>query len=596
MTQLTTHQQFFQQTTGLAQELTQIENSLKKQEQALLTKIDSVNRSVKKAGAVQSKGKTAVNQAVHDYFEQINQVLSAWEKRVKNYEAGLSFREKFGDSLLVFVYGKVKAGKSSLGNYIATGRREPDAAWIKELETRLHKPQFFMEEANEDFNEKIDFEQGFQVGADETTSCIQGFRVPGLTWVDSPGLHSITDANGDLAARYVESADLVIYPMNSAQPARASDLLELNDLLRAGKRILVLITRSDAKDVDVDEETGEVINTLVMKSDKNRQDQEDYVQQELQKLCKELGLSNTDTSALSISVGYAEAHANSDEAIQASGLSALFEKLAETLQSEGVELKKQVPQRNLQAFYAELLSPKSALSITGLTLPLKGALASVDSLKAQLPIITDRARAIIASEYVNQVDSLVEEAAASRNMHAVQKQLDTFLQAALQKHYQQELTALYQQTVDAMIATSHAMALTVDMSFKSKTTEIDVDVSGKSKAVGGGIGSVAGGAVGFFVAGPLGAMVGASLGGAGGAAAGAYFSHTETRTIVSGDNREELKDILLKSGNGLIEKRMQEIQQQVIIDVFNPVQDAIENVNHEVTSLEHYIKGQLNHV
>lgn len=600
MTQLITHQQFFQHTTGLAQELAQIKNSLKQQEQELFTNIRQVNSAVENAGAMQGKGKTAVNQAVHEYFAQINKVLNAWEKRVKNYEIGLSFREKFGDSLLVFVYGKVKAGKSSLGNFIATGRGKPDAEWMQTLEKQLHKPDFFMEEKNNKFNEKINFEQGFQVGAEETTSCIQGFRVPGLTWVDSPGLHSVTDANGELAERYVESADLVIYPMNSAQPGRNSDLEELEDLLRMKKRILVLITRSDEIDTDVDEETGEVVHKLIMKSDEKRQSQVDYVQKELQELCEKMGLADVDTSALSISVDYAEKNGNSEEAMQASGLSALFEKLDSTLKSEGVELKKQVPMRNLQAFYAELLNPdpESELSIIGLTSPLQQALASVEKLKDQLPIISERALATIENEYAGKVDELVEQAAASRNIKDAQKQLDIFLDGAIQKHYKQELDALCQQTLHAMMSTSREMGLAVDIDFENKTRDIQVDVSAKSKAVGGGLGSVLGGVAGALVGGPLGAVAGAALGGLGGSAAGAHFSHSETRTIVSGDNREEIKDILLKKGNALIEQTINGIQQQYIENIFNPVLGAINNVSQEVTSLEQYIqqKRSVNHV
>ena len=42
-----------------------------------------------------------------------------WEEQIKNRKRNTKFREKYGDSLLVLVYGKVKAGKSSLGNFVA---------------------------------------------------------------------------------------------------------------------------------------------------------------------------------------------------------------------------------------------------------------------------------------------------------------------------------------------------------------------------------------------------------------------------------------------------------------------------------------------
>ena len=68
--------------------------------------------------------------------------------------------------------------------------------------------------------------------------------MPGLTWVDSPGLHSVNRANGDLAREYVEHADLILYTMSSQAPGRASDMGEIGELLADKKSLMVLLTGS----------------------------------------------------------------------------------------------------------------------------------------------------------------------------------------------------------------------------------------------------------------------------------------------------------------------------------------------------------------
>ncbi|MCP5972895.1 dynamin family protein, partial [Klebsiella pneumoniae] len=74
---------------------------------------------------------------------------------------------------------------------------------------------------------------------------IQGFKLPGFTWVDSPGLHSTNTANGDLARKYVDQADLILYTMNSQAPGRQSDMSEVSSLLNGKRSLMILLTGSD---------------------------------------------------------------------------------------------------------------------------------------------------------------------------------------------------------------------------------------------------------------------------------------------------------------------------------------------------------------
>lgn len=48
-----------------------------------------------------------------DLSGRLSATRNGWERQVAGRKKGTQFREGFGDSLLVFIYGKVKSGKSS---------------------------------------------------------------------------------------------------------------------------------------------------------------------------------------------------------------------------------------------------------------------------------------------------------------------------------------------------------------------------------------------------------------------------------------------------------------------------------------------------
>ena len=77
------------------------------------------------------------------HVEKISRLIETWVEDTENYDKRTEFRSRFGDSLLVFVFGKVKAGKSSLGNFLAYGHSEPSLATIEEASP---SPDFFWDE------------------------------------------------------------------------------------------------------------------------------------------------------------------------------------------------------------------------------------------------------------------------------------------------------------------------------------------------------------------------------------------------------------------------------------------------------------------
>ncbi|MFW9707935.1 hypothetical protein V3H24_05590 [Vibrio parahaemolyticus] len=589
---LEAHQRFYSKTSALATELKAIENQTKQQEQELIRKIHHVVSTVKAVSQLNATN-NPVEKFIQVNFEQIHSLMAMWEKKVNSYQTNLEFRKDFGDSLLVFVYGKVKAGKSSLGNYIATGQSDPTPEWLESLDEKLHKPQFFKEAQNTEFGEVIDYSKGFAVGTSETTSCIQGFRTPGFTWVDSPGLHSINGANGDLAKQYSDSADLIVYPCNSAQPGRRSDFEELRKLILAKKRIMVLITRcSEEEVVDFDEE-GVPITELVMKSDKNRADQEQYLKQELDLLCDDLG-EYIDTSALSISVHYAQHYGNSAEAMKHSGMQNFFDNLSALIESEGIELKKQVPQKNLHALYSLLVSEDSELSVAKIDEQVSTALNAIEKSVAALKFDTEKVQAEIAFEFSFMLDELVDKHAATKDTKALNQEFSTFIDNLISERYDPVLDKHCSEALGNLKGLTTAIAEQGGIAFEDVEREIEINYTKKYQAAGSGIGAVVGGAIGFFAGGPVGMSIGATAGSMVGGEAAKLVDAKGEEKVVVGDNREQVKASLYERGESLIAGKLSQLETAALNQVFTPIKKSFTHISDETSNLKQFISEQHN--
>jgi len=290
---------------------------------------------------------TQISQKVLDVIDELEETQIVLNRKVARRENGIEFREDFGKSLLVFITGKVKSGKSSLGNYIVWGHTDPDEALKQQVVPHL-VPSYFSHENNAvdggGANNEAQRQREFCVGATEATSSIQGFKLPGLTWVDSPGMHSINKLHEELARDYVEHADLILYTMKSDAPGRASDLAEIQQLLGKDKKVLLLLTGSDDVEEDFDDETDSLVQTVVMKDAKRREKQHAYVREALRELANGSGDSRIiNLEIVSISARYAQLNADDPAAFSESGMELLFEKLHWIAQSDGIRIKQRAP-------------------------------------------------------------------------------------------------------------------------------------------------------------------------------------------------------------------------------------------------------------
>lgn len=543
--------------------------------------------------------------------QNLDERFEEWIRQVRNYDRNTRFRSTFGDSLLIFVYGKVKAGKSSLGNYLAYGRTEPDPQLIADA---VHKPVFFSETSTNlcEQTDDAQIRQNGRFGVDvvEATSSIQGFRLPGLTWIDSPGLHSVNSANGELTKDYVDSADLVIFLSNSESPGRRSDLDEAAGLLRKGKNLMLLITGSDTTDVDVDDD-GDLVENLVMKADSERQQQIVYVTQALREQVPERALD--DVKIHSISVRYGEEGTAEEQADRwrNSGLAGFAADIERLARAEGLHIKRQVPLKNLQTFCQGLRdSIKLQLSI------LADMQCKMVQARKELQGSTDRTLSQLQQRLPTEIDRLADE-------HALDDRgFSAACWALFDRLYAQCVGELCQAIGQKFEDVSHAAQSVAPAGkplpgFASRTRRVEYQSrrnEGIGKAGGAGLGgwggAEAGAALGTMVApgvgtvvgGLIGAAVGGWLGAKAGGAAGSQFNESGAFDIVVGDNRDEVslttREHFINHAEDRLNRLYNQLDQLCFVDFSNWLQklrQALNDLDALAAQQINEIHKELNH-
>lgn len=101
--------------------------------------------------------------------------------------------------LVVMVFGAVKAGKSSLGNFMA-GKSFLEAPFDNAFKHHPFVPMESEESGRVEGGIEKDEKgrQFFKVGFTDTTGAIQYFTMSGLRWMDSPGTGAIAKKDDHL--------------------------------------------------------------------------------------------------------------------------------------------------------------------------------------------------------------------------------------------------------------------------------------------------------------------------------------------------------------------------------------------------------------
>lgn len=208
--------------------------------------------------------------AAHALAQQASEVhallttsAQAWERQWEELEPARQLAQAFEDRVMLLVYGKFNAGKSSLCNFLAD-----------RFATHGRPVQYFHGASGG----IVETAGPLREGAVETTARLQGVCLgASLVLLDTPGLHSLTPGNAALTQRFIDSADAVLWLTSSTSPGQVQELDELARELHRGKPLLPIITRSDV--IEEDEVEGEIVKLLRNKCPANRRLQEADVQE-----------------------------------------------------------------------------------------------------------------------------------------------------------------------------------------------------------------------------------------------------------------------------------------------------------------------------
>lgn len=523
------------------------------------------------------------------FAKSMTETSRQWDAKVAGRDKGVKFRQGFEDSLLVFVGGKVKSGKSSLGNYMAWGHTDPTDE-IKRQTPADRYPRYESHEQTHveggDGHQEAVLRHEFRVGATEATSSIQSFTLPGLTWVDSPGFHSLNDENENLAKEYLEQADLVLYTMKSDAPGRKSDLDEVSALSRKNKRMLLLITGSDDVDEDVDD-SGTLIQRIIMKDTARRAAQKNYVRGELNELPDIEKLE-----IVSISARYAQEHTNDGDAFFDSGIGTFFGTLRDICQSEGVKIKKRVPMKNLSGFLHDC--EKDLKPYRDLMEKFKPELRKIeDKLEKQIPVHIRKGQ----NEITRFVDVYFDQLQGSRDdAGRIDNQLKKFngeLGRKCEKIAEAKLEAISEELIkdfeSSVKSTYQSSLLTGVPEFKIETIteQVEAGTRAGTKKRNSAIGSLLGGAIGFAFGGPLGAAAGASAGGMLGSATGdsASMRYRDVQVTV-GDNLQDIRRQLVDSHCEALDVLLQKMSDELWNEFAGSIRLLLKKLSEEIDQFE----------
>lgn len=282
--------------------------------------------------------------------------LESWRELVRQQVQRSEFVNRHEKSILALVFADVNAGKSSLGNFIG-GWDLRDTAYQDLYQPHDCEIEDYSKASRE--NRQVRTIDHFPENATEATSTIQHYTLAqGLTWVDTPGLHSLTTEHGELAQEYIQFADLVVYLTPSSSPFKSDEREMLEKLFQMGKPVILAITKSDYTAQRV--ENGRIVNIPLPKSPENRNKQEKFVTEELQKIGGNKNLENSHVLSLSVKLARKAVREENCELYGASNLNDFMTQMGAILSEKAVELKMRRPKEEINSFIDFLVGRSGA--------------------------------------------------------------------------------------------------------------------------------------------------------------------------------------------------------------------------------------------
>lgn len=341
---------------GFSQEIDERRDEINKILLSIPAKSNEFSKVVKP-----KKDSNLVDKAVESILTEINSSIDSWNNDLTSQLKGTEFMKKHEKYLVVMVFGAVKAGKSSLGNFFA-GKYFSNSNVETEYNHR-DKPQFISEESGREtggLTKELNGDTWFTEGVTDTTGAIQYFTLSGLRWMDSPGTGAVKK-DGDskdmeqMVNDYIPFVDLCIFLMNSSEPGLQEDMKYMEKLSREGQESLVVITRSDVVEEDIDE-NDEIIKILRPKEPERRKLQEDDIVTRLAEQYPELDSEKFRAMSVSTMLARHAIEDGDESKFKDSNLDKLMNLLADKASTQTIDLKIARPKRNMNSFIDRLIT------------------------------------------------------------------------------------------------------------------------------------------------------------------------------------------------------------------------------------------------
>lgn len=489
-------------------------------EEALMDIRDDFSRRVTQISPVQSNQQKN-NPLVEAGKAVERQVTAVVHKSVEDWDASQTTRDlshHFGDKVILLVFGKVNAGKSSLCNYVASLFDGNKAKF------------FYLEDGELKYSQ-----EAFQEGVTETTARIQGVELGGkLVLLDSPGLHSVTDENGNLTRLFTDSADAVLWLTPSTSPGQVQELDDLQIELDSGKPLLPVITRSDIREEDCDEE-GNLCSILINKTPENRKEQEDDV---YRRAIEKLGGDTEVKQPFSISVHAYKQADDPSRSLQESGLAELEQRVAGLVSAAGDYKPLKARQQIINYLDRSVLQ-----SIEERIVPAVNDLDELISAESQA--LEQRQKETLTKlhqELAEQVTDWAEELKESRDRALLASRINSLVS--------ERLAAELRHSIENFVENVDTILVQIEEKDIGNFQDVEIEylkVTGRAmQAAASAGGAAAGAAIGSFL-GPAGIIVGGMLGGVLGGAGGQFLVETEVmKESIGVDATLAIEDTLKK--------------------------------------------------
>lgn len=403
--------EFFSKLDKMQGDLAKFSQNLDRRSEKIPTLLKNFEQNIFATSGKKISDGNAVERAAQKSLDNLRAVVETWSDKIEADRKGKQFIKKNEKYLVVMIFGAVKAGKSSLGNFFA-GKKFFNAPFDNRYK-KIAKPVFETEERGRDtgdIEKDLHGDTWFQEGVTDTTGAIQYFTLSGLRWIDSPGTGAV-GREGDtknmtaLVEEYLAYTDMCIFLMNSSEPGLQDDMRYMQKLSREGQEALIVITKSDKADEDEDAD-GNLISILVPKPDKTRRLQEDDICKRVKETYPEVDAQKFRAISISTALANEAIDAEDDNKFKTSGLDKLMKILGDKVSDNAIARKQENPRRLLNSFVDSIVS-----DLKNFDADLDAISAAVKKYKADM----DKMTALIVTNVRREVRSEVSARANEWN-------------------------------------------------------------------------------------------------------------------------------------------------------------------------------------